>query len=157
MSIVDQALFNTEYRLSSHSIEVIKAYKESPAVVTKVTIARNLLIGTLMNIVDNAIYWLDQQYFKSIDKSESFSKKIWINIIDETDYINIVIADNGTGFLVSINNVTEPFVSGKPGGMGLGLHIASEVMLAQKGRLIFPNEGDYNIPNEFNSGATVVL
>jgi hypothetical protein len=42
----------------------------------------------------------------------------------------------------------KPFVSAKPGGMGLE-YIASEIMEAQNGRVIFPNEGDFEIPEEF--------
>ena len=68
-----------------------------------------------------------------------------------------MIADNGTGFLIATDDITEPFVSAKPGGMGLGLHIASEIMEAQNGRLIFPEYGDYELPDEFKNGATIVL
>ena len=48
-------------------------------------------------------------------------------------------------------------MTGKPSGMGLGLHIASEVMKAHGGQIIFPDWGDFEIPNEFKNGATVVL
>ena len=41
--------------------------------------------------------------------------------------------------------------------MGLGLHIASEIMEAQGGNLIFPGKGDYDVPLEFENGAQIVL
>ena len=41
--------------------------------------------------------------------------------------------------------------------MGLGLHIASEVLNAQGGKLSFPDAGDFEIPSEFEQGAIVVL
>ena len=41
--------------------------------------------------------------------------------------------------------------------MGLGLHIASEVMAAQGGKISFPDKGDYDIPEDFQDGAIVVL
>lgn len=156
ISVIDQALFNTEYRLMSHQIELDKNYK-SYIGQTKVKVAKNLLIGTLMNIIDNSIFWLDQKGFAAIEKNESYKKKIFIGIIEEERFISIIIADNGTGFLIPTDDITEPFVSAKPGGMGLGLHIASEIMEAQNGRIIFPEKGDYEIPEEFKQGATIVL
>ncbi|MCQ4141514.1 ATP-binding protein [Chryseobacterium sp. EO14] len=154
--IVDQAIFNTEYRLNSHKINIVKNYKNFKGR-SKIKIAKNLLIGTLMNVIDNAIYWLDQRGFKAKENKEEFTKKLFIDINEETNFLNLIIADNGTGFEIGTDDITEPFVSAKPGGMGLGLHIANEIMEAQKGKLIFPELGDYEIPEEFQSGATLVL
>lgn len=156
ISMVDQSLFNTEFRLNAHKIAIIKDYKAFKGN-SKIKIAKNLLIGTIMNLIDNSIYWLDQRGFKALEKKEKFSKKIFIGIIEEDTYLNLVFADNGTGFLIPTDDITEPFVSAKPGGMGLGLHIANEIMEAQKGRLIFPDIGDYEVPKEFENGAIIVL
>ncbi|MGI9527841.1 MAG: ATP-binding protein, partial [Weeksellaceae bacterium] len=156
VTIIDQSLFNTEYRLKSHRVEIIKDYKNYKGL-QKIKIARNLLIGSIMNIIDNAIYWLDQKEFNALEKKEDFQKKIYINIIEEENFINLIIADNGTGFIIPTDNIVEPFVSAKPGGMGLGLHIANEILEAQKGRLIFPEIGDFEIPEEFKNGATIVF
>lgn len=156
ISIVDQSLFNTEFRLNAHKIEIVKDYRNFKGK-SKIKIAKNLLIGTIMNLIDNSIYWLDQRGFKAIEKKEKFTKKIFIGIIEEETYLNLVVADNGTGFLIPTDDITEPFVSAKPGGMGLGLHIANEIMEAQKGRLIFPDIGDYELPKEFENGAIIVL
>lgn len=154
--IIDQSLFNTEFRLASHKIELIKDYKNFKGK-SKIKVAKNLVTGTIMNLIDNSIYWLDQRGFKAIENKESFTKKLFINLVEEEKYLNLVIADNGTGFLIPTDDITEPFVSAKPGGMGLGLHIATEIMEAQNGRLIFPDTGDFELPNEFKKGATIVL
>lgn len=154
--IIEQSLFNTEYRLESHGIELVKKYKNYRGTL-KVNVAKNLLIGSLMNLVDNSIYWLDQKKIKSIEKDEDFEKKILIDLIEDDKFIYLLLCDNGTGFIVPTEDITEPFVSAKPGGMGLGLHIASEIMQAQKGLLFFPQKGDFKIPQEFESGAQVVL
>ncbi|WP_339917133.1 ATP-binding protein [Yeosuana marina] len=156
VSIIDQSLFNTEYRLNSHKIELVKEYKNYKGY-QKIKIAKNLLIGSIMNIVDNSIYWLDQRGFKANEKKEKYQKKIYINIIEEEAYINLLIADNGTGFIIPTDDIVEPFVSAKPGGMGLGLHIANEIMAAQNGRIIFPEIGDFDVPDEFKKGATIVF
>lgn len=156
VSIIDQSLFNTEFRLNSHKIELIKEYKNFKGP-QKIKIAKNLLIGSLMNIFDNSIYWLDQKSFKAKEKKENFQKKIYLNLIEEETYVNLLIADNGTGFVIPTDDIVEPFVSAKPGGMGLGLHITNEIMEAQKGNLLFPEIGDFELPDEFKKGATIVL
>ncbi len=147
--VINQALTNTEFRLASHKIEIVKAYQNYQGK-SKTKIARSLLIGSLMNLIDNSIYWLE--------KSGRPNKKIYIGISEEEEgYLNIVVADNGTGFLLPTEEITEPFVSAKPGGIGLGLHIASEIMLAQKGKVSFPDWGDFELPNEFKDGATIAF
>lgn len=147
--VIDQAITNTEFRLASHKIEIIKEYRNYQGK-SKTKIARSLLIGSLMNIIDNSIYWLE--------KAGRQNKKIYIGLSEEEEgYINIIIADNGTGFLLPTDEITEPFVSAKPGGIGLGLHISNEIMMAQKGKLSFPDWGDFELPDEFKTGAVIAF
>ena len=47
-------------------------------------------------------------------------------------------------------------MSRKPDGMGLGLHLADQVMKVQGGRLVFPERDDVAIPADFD-GAVVAL
>jgi len=156
--VINQSLFNTEYRLESHKIEIVAEYKNYQGSKT-LKVAKNLIIGSIMNIIDNSIYWLDQRGFKAKENNEVYQKRILIDLVEDGNYLNLVIADNGTGFLIPTDDIIEPFVSAKPGGMGmgLGLHIASEIMDAQKGRLFFPEKGDFELPEEYEDGAVVVL
>ncbi len=160
INVINQALFNTEYRLFTHGIKLNKKYLENPTIKNiRCKIARNLLIGAIMNLIDNSIYWLDQKAFKKLESGESYTKKIFINVVDDDAFIHIIIADNGTGILLPTEEITEPFVSGKKNGagMGLGLHIASEILNAQGGKISFPDDGEFEIPEEFNRGAKVVM
>ena len=160
INVINQALFNTEYRLFTHGIKLNKNYLENPTIKNiRCKIARNLLIGAIMNLIDNSIYWLDQKAFKELEAGESYTKQIFIDVVDDEVFIHIVIADNGTGILLPTEEITEPFVSGKKNGagMGLGLHIASEILNAQGGKISFPDDGEFEIPEEFNQGAKVVL
>ena len=160
VNIINQALFNTEYRLYTHVITPVKRYLENPINRSlRCKVARNLLIGAIMNLIDNSIYWLDQKAFKKLEENEFFTKKIFIDVVADDAFIHIVVADNGTGILLPTEDITEPFVTGKKNGagMGLGLHIASEVLNAQGGKLSFPDAGDFEIPSEFDQGAIVVL
>ncbi|MCR4417763.1 MAG: ATP-binding protein [Ignavibacteria bacterium] len=155
IKIIDQAIFNMEYRLEYHKIEIIKEYKNFSGN-TDLSVVRSLLLNSLMNIIDNSIWWLD--YSK---KGTEERKKIFINLIEyPKEHISIVIADNGCGFALPAEEMVKPFVSAKPDGMGLGLHIVSEVMLTHNGKLLFPDESDYkyyDVPEEFKSGAIVAL
>lgn len=160
IGIIDQALFNAEFRLEIHKIEVVKQYKnDSYSSSVRSKLARNLMISTIMNLIDNSIYWLDQKEFKKKENNEDFAKKIYINVKVDANYINIIFADNGTGFLLPTEDITEPFVTGKKNGagMGLGLHIASEVLAAQGGKISFPDADEFEIPEPFRHGAIIVL
>jgi nitrogen fixation/metabolism regulation signal transduction histidine kinase len=102
-----------------------------------------------MNLIDNAIYWLE-------NKGAS-NRQIYLGTTNELDdKPSIVIADNGPGFIDPPEYVIEPFFSRKPDGMGLGLHIANEVMKIHKGRLLFPEAADLSLPKQF-TGAIVAL
>lgn len=150
--IIEQAVFNTEYRLNAHKVEIVKKYRAYKGN-KKVKLSRSLIIGSLMNLVDNSIYWLNKAAMSDLE----LKQKILIDLQEDKKYIYLVFSDNGTGFVIPTEDVTEPFVSAKPDGIGLGLHITSEVMAAQDGHLIFPDYGDFELPEEFKKGATVVL
>lgn len=154
--IINQALFNTEYRIDAHKIFIEKEYLKYQGT-RNVKISKNLVLGTLINIIDNSIYWLDQKYISYKVDNKEFTKKIYIDLLEDASYISVVIADNGNGFSVPTEDITEPFVSAKPGGIGLGLHIASEIMEAHKGSITFPEVNDLELPFEFQKGAIVKL
>lgn len=148
IKIIDNSLFNTEYRLRAHGIQVALDYKEYDGT-TKIKASRSLLIGAIMNVIDNAIYWLE--------KSKRLDKKIYVGLYEDDSYINIIFADNGVGFLLPTDSITQPFVSAKQDGIGLGLHIASEVLLAQNGLIRFPDFNDLSIPIDYQNGAIIVF
>jgi signal transduction histidine kinase len=114
----------------------------------------NLLISALSNIIDNSIYWLDS-------KKELKGKKYKPAILITSDFDNfnaptILLADNGPGFNISPEDLTMPFRTTRPGGMGLGLYFVSIVMEMLGGQLLFPDHNDVNIPKAYD-GALVAL
>ena len=67
------------------------------------------------------------------------------------------MADNGPGFGNDApEDLVTPFFSRRNGGMGLGLYIVSEVMRVNHGRLVFPDDGDIELPEGFD-GAVVAI
>ena len=146
--LVRQSLFNTEYRLQYHSIKALNGF-ELGGQDFEIRCTRRLVIATLMNLIDNSIYWLDQRGADNaavyIGPSRDFSEGP-----------AIVVADNGPGFRDPPDFLVEPFISNKPDGMGLGLHLADEVMKAHGGMLHFPEAGEITLPPGID-GAVVAL
>jgi len=147
--LIEQAIFNTKLRLKVHKIQPTISESNGDF---QVKCSRRLIIATLMNLIDNSIWWLDNKYGE-----EENVKRIYIGTSKELkDGPAIIIADNGPGFLDPPEYLIEPFISRKPDGMGLGLHIADQVMRVQGGRLMFPEFDDLSLPEVFN-GAIVAL
>lgn len=147
--IIDQSFFASEYRLKAHKITVVKDNQELEKGL-EITCAENLILSSILNIIDNSIWWLEYAKIKD--------KKIFVTCSTNLEgFITIIIADNGPGFALPTEEIVKPWVTGKPTGMGLGLHIVKQVMLSHGGDLIFPEYGDFEIPVEFKDGAIVGL
>lgn len=148
-ALISQAMFNTELRLKVHNIELTVNKQQGDF---EVKCSRRLTVATLMNLIDNSIWWLDNKWGELKNR-----KRIYIGMSKEfKGGPAIVVADNGPGFLDPPEYLIEPFISRKPDGMGLGLHIADQVMKVQGGRLEFPETGDASMPKGFD-GAVVAL
>ena len=149
-SLISQAIFNVELRLQVHGVLV--THHKGPGADFEVKCSRRLVISTIMNLIDNSIWWMDNRWGAQTGK-----KKLWIGAFKDFEgKPTILVADNGPGLVDPPDFLTEPFVSRKPDGMGLGLHIANEVMRAQGGDLVFPDHSETKIPSEFD-GAVVGL
>lgn len=145
--LVEDALFHVQYRLKAHNVEVIKeldGVEEST-----VHCSARLVIGAVLNIVDNSIYWLERNKIKP--------KKLLLRLIKKDGGVRLLIADNGLGFSMPAQQMVKPFTSRKPGGMGLGLHIVHEVMSNQGGAIVFPSPAVSSLPADFSKGAVVAL
>lgn len=152
-SVIDDALFSVDFRLRAHKVEVEKAYLGSKD--DSVKIAKGLIEGVLINLVDNSLYWLD---IALNEHKIIHNKKIFIDIIDREKYTDIIFADNGTGFLIPTEQAITPMETTKTsGGWGLGLHIANEVLLSHNGKVDFPEWSEIGIPRDYKAGAIVRL
>lgn len=146
--MINQAIFSLQYRLEAHQINVecITDLFEDDYV----DCASNLIVGSIINIIDNSIWWTTY--------AEVPQRHVIIKSTKEIDgHLAIVIADNGCGFSLPPEDIIKPFVSTKPSGMGLGLNIVNEIMLSQGGTLVFPDYGDIELPEKYRNGAVVAL
>lgn len=148
--IIRDALWNIDFRIRSHKVNIIKDFDKEKDFETIVKCSDSMIIGTIINIIDNSIWWLNYGKVQN--------RKVWIDITnDHPDHLTILIADNGPGFTLPQEEVIKPFISSKEGGIGIGLHLAYEIMNSHGGDLIFPEADDFSIPQEFKKGAIVGL
>ena len=140
--LIRQALFNCELRLKAHGVVVDRMdVRDDFGLVC----SRRLVVATLMNLIDNAIYWLDTHP----------GKKKSLRIFASRDVGPggaIVVADTNTlGFIDPPETITQPFFTRRPDGMGLGLHVADEVMKVHKGSLEFLDPGDVGLETSYKA------
>ena len=146
--LVSVALRAIDYRFSHHEVEVRNGFDTHNDFT--VTGQRRLIVGTLLNLFDNAIYWLNAQ--------DPPIKRLYVGPTRELgEAPGIVVADNGPGLIDPPDLLTQPFMTRKADGMGLGLYIANEVMRAHNGRLLFPAPGDMDVPPEYDGTCVVLL
>lgn len=149
-SIVKTAVENYEFRFSDHNVDVYSNYKDNKL---SAWLAEAEAVSVLTNLLDNSIFWLS--YARKVDR------KISIYITEQIkDHNSIIVSDNGPGFNMSPDVAVKPFMTGKPNniGMGLGLHIANEMMHAMKGKLVFLDEDEVEFPEYIiNNGITKAI
>ncbi len=152
--LIKEAIFSTELRLKRHGITLINGM-DAGCPDFKVQGSKQMLIASITNLIDNSIHWLE---IKWPENKNQRKKLLYVGTTGDLEGGRaIVVADNGPGFGNDTpEDLVTPFFSRRNGGMGLGLYIVSEVMRVNGGRLVFPGEGDVELPNGMD-GAVVAL
>jgi signal transduction histidine kinase len=147
--IIEQGIFNVEFRLKLHKVELDYKFRDRIDGLDAIC-STNHVLNCLMNLFDNAIWWLDYGKTKNasifLDISSAYPK-----------HVSIVVADNGPGFTKPTSEIVKPFVSDKPGGMGIGLHLTDQIMKSLGGKLLFPAMEIFDIPEKYGKGAIIAL
>lgn len=149
--LVNLAKKNIRYRLRAHVIDFVIDLDFDAS---QIKVSKSLVVGMIINLIDNSIYWMEHKDAVSGLKNKVI--RVFSEVMD--DRVSLIIADNGTGFRINADDALKPFISGKPNGMGLGLHLAHEIMKMNNGIISIRNPVEFDLPQpEFETGAVVAL
>ena len=140
-------------RFRRHQVSVTYHLPENtPTVRGSSTLLQNVLV----NLIDNAIYWMDVRW-PSHPPGEADVRRLYIALSEDLPGGQaLVVADNGPGFQDLPEIVTRPFFTRRPEGIGLGLYYASLAMTLSGGSLLFPECDDIELPTGID-GAVVAM
>ena len=145
--LVKATLSIFKYRIRAHELNI---KDNTDANGEHIVCTESLIRSAIMNVLDNSIYWLER--YEDQNKSIIFTE-----YIPEPGYRGLLIVDSGQGFTLPKEQLTMPFVSKKEDGMGLGLHLVDEIMGVNGGKLLFPDNNDFDLPEIYEKGAAVAL
>lgn len=146
--LVSYACITQEFRFLHHNIQFLNGFDNLPENDFEIKGVRRMLTATLVNLLDNAIYWVSQ--------TENNKKIIWVGPSHDLDGPAIVIADNGPGLIDGPEDLVQPFFSRKSDGMGIGLYYSDMIMKSHSGRLSFPEKGAIDVPQSCD-GALIAM
>jgi anti-sigma regulatory factor (Ser/Thr protein kinase) len=141
-------------RFRFHRIRLVSPILQEGTKDASAIFAFNLALGALTNLLDNAIHWLKVAH---PDEDGDARRSIYLDVVEWKGSPAILVADNGTGFKDSPDEVVQPFFSRRPDGMGLGLYYANMVMQLNEGRLELAPADDVDAPEEFDGAAALLV
>jgi signal transduction histidine kinase len=155
--IVDIAVRRNINRFKYHNVVFSSPLLSNEGADITFKVPTNLLISSISNIIDNALYWTKAKVDLTTINNENYKPAIFIGTdLHSFEGPAIIIADNGLGFSMEPEYMTQPFKTKKSGGMGLGLYFSDVVMNMVGGKLIFPDSLDLDIPKVYD-GACIAL
>lgn len=157
--LVAAAHRNNLLRFRHHRVRFICPLLERDEPGFRSRITFNLVLGALINLIDNAFYWLRVRWPEVSGQREDFERKLYIGLSRDFETgPAIVVADNGLGFQEDEpENLVRPFFTRKPDGMGLGLYYANLAMELNGGQLVFPQSGEVGLPDGFDGAAVALI
>ena len=143
-------------RFGRHQVRVTYDLPEGDKARTKVPGSSALLQNAIVNLVDNAIYWLRVRW-PDQDIDAPLVRRLHVMFTEDLPGgPALIIADNGPGFQDQPEFLTKPFFSRRPEGMGLGLYYSSLAMSLANGTLTFPDPDDLELPGGLD-GAVIAM
>ncbi len=107
-----------------------------PDSITDVAVDPGELSAIILNLLTNAIYWMND-----VPKNNR-NLTFLISPMDDRDRVQVKVHDTGPGIDKEyLERIFWPGVTKKPGGIGMGLTVASELVAAYEGRMSTQDRG----------------
>lgn len=133
--IVNGTIALAHDRINLKHIKLVESLKSK----SKLNADKGKMQTALLNIIINAVEAMEEE--KGV---------LEISTYDRGDHCYVQIKDNGTGIKKEdLNKLFDPFFSGKPKGMGLGLTTTQNI--------IFTHKGTIDVESEPGKGTTFVI
>jgi len=156
-TLIERARKLNALRFQFHRIGFESPVLESAKLDFEASFSFGLILSALHNLIDNSIYWLQVRWPDTPAPDKPTPRRLYLGTSDSFEEgPAIVVADNGPGFRDDPERLVRPFVTHKPGGMGLGLYYANLVMELNGGYLRFPDLKDVGISAKYD-GAVIAL
>ena len=92
-----------------------------------------------INLIKNSIESINEKKSKNV----GFKGKISVDIKEDSDYIYVIVVDNGMGFgQVNKVKMTTPYFTTKKKGTGLGLSIVTKIISDHNSTILFNSVKD---------------
>ena len=102
----------------------------APSSATAVAVDPGELDAVILNLITNAVYWLNEVPKDRRHLTFSISEGL------DVGRVTVVVSDSGPGIAdEDLERVFWPGVTRKPDGIGMGLTVASEIVAAYNGRM----------------------
>ena len=134
-SVLEEQISNC---LTLHRAEIVKAHVRChvPDSRTTVAVDPGELDAIILNLITNAVYWM-----ADVPK-ESRVLEFRLTPINNKERVRVWVHDSGSGIdAEDLEKLFWPGVTQKPGGIGMGLTVASELVAAYGGRMSTKHPG----------------
>jgi two-component system nitrogen regulation sensor histidine kinase GlnL len=131
---------------ADESLTVIRDYDPS---IPEISADPQLLLQALLNVARNAMQCLEGTPHPTIKLCTRIERQFTINGKRHRVALRIDITDNGPGIPEDLQeHVFYPMISGRPGGIGLGLTFVQSIIAQHQGMIEFssqPGKTEFNI------------
>lgn len=154
-TLISRAVKLNRVRLRNHDIELVLGELDPDKTIVA-NYPLGLVLGAVTNLIDNSVFWLKTKYPSATFGPDN--RALYLGL-DNSNFSGpaLVVADNGPGFQDSLDELTRPFFSRRPEGIGIGLYYVNLIMELSGGSLVMLDGEDVGLPDRFDGAALALV